>query len=107
LGDIGSALGYLTYKIYLKEFITKHRLELLPFKTGKVGLCMILEKPLLEENLVPFYFPGTYSPKIVNQVKVLYLYHGEIDIPEIQDIGKDVLFKTPFWSFLKGVFLQK
>ena len=75
LGDVGNAFNLSTYAMYLNEFTSNHRLELLPLRTGKVGLWLILEKPLENDNLVPFYFPGTYSPKIVKQVNDLYLYY--------------------------------
>ena len=93
-------------KFYLEEFVPKHRLEFLPLRTGKVGLWLILEKPLENDNLVPFYFPGTYSPKIVKQVNDLYLYYGEINIPEKRNIENDVQFTTPFWSLFTGIILQ-
>jgi tetratricopeptide (TPR) repeat protein len=104
--DVGDALSLETYKYYLEEFVSKHRLELLPLKTGPVGLWLILNKPLENGNLVPFYFPGTYSPKLVKQVKGLYLYYGKIDIPKKRNVKSDVQFTTPFWSFFTGIILQ-
>ena len=105
--EYGDALGLATYQFYLHHFYSKHKLELLPLRTGKTGLWLILKEPLKNENLVPFYFPGTYSPKIVKKVKGLYLYYGEIDIPEKRNIKNDVQFTTPFWSLLTGYVFQK
>jgi hypothetical protein len=104
--EVGDALNLGPYIFYLKEFLPKHRLELLPLKTGKVGLWLILTKSLENDNLVPFYFPGTYSPKLVKQVKGLYLYYGKIDIPKKRNVISDVQFTTPYWSFFTALILQ-
>ncbi len=100
--EIGDALNLISYNFYLKEFKENHRLELLPLKTGRVGIWLILMTPLTNDNLVPFYFPGTYSPRLIEHVKNAYLYYGEIDIPKNIDILEDFQFTTPFWSFMKG-----
>jgi len=104
--ELGDALNLIPYKFYLNEFFSKHSLEELPLRTGRVGLWLILKKPLKNDNLVPFYFPGTYSPKIVEQVKDLYLYYGEINIPVHRNLKNDIHFTTPFWSFFTGIILQ-
>jgi hypothetical protein len=106
-GEIGDALNLSSYNFYLEEFRENHRLELLPIRNGRVGVWLILRKPLASEKLVPFYFPVTYSPKVVMQVKKHYLYYGEIDIPKTKNIENDIQFTTPFWSYMKGYVLQK
>ena len=107
LGDVGNAFNLSTYAMYLNEFTSNHRLELLPLRTGKVGVWLILMKPLRDNKIVPFYFPKTYSPKIALKLNGHFLYYGEINIPKVKSIKEDVLFTTPFWSFLKGLELQK
>ncbi len=98
----GDALALFTYAPYLGRFEAEHRLELLPWRKGRVGIWLVLEKPLDNDKLLPFYFPGTYAPKLVKKSQRMFLYYGEIDIPESEDIEKDKLFTTPFWSFTKA-----
>ncbi len=104
--EVGDALNLFSFSFYLEEFREKHRMELLPLKTGKVGIWLILGKPLGSDKLVPFYFPETYSPKLIIKVKNLCLYYGEINIPKITKVDEDIPFKTPFWSYMKGFILH-
>lgn len=104
--EIGDAHNLLTYDFYLKEFQEKHRMELLPLKTGRVGIWLFLIDPLTNKDRVPFYFPRTYSPKLIDKGNRAFIYYGEINIPETTNAIDDFQFTTPFWSFMKGLILQ-
>lgn len=104
--EYGDALNLVTYGRYLESFKSEHRLELLPDRKGEVGIWLILTKSLDNEKMLPFYFPGNYRPRIVKSVHGMNLYYGKIDLPESDDIGKDLVFTTPFWSFMKAYNLQ-
>ncbi|GEM_PF-2695176 len=104
--EVGDALNLVNYDFYLREFAAKHSLELLPLRNGKVGVWLILRKPLDDDKLVPFYFPGTYSPRVVMKVHGLYLYYGEMEIPKTTKVSEDNQFTTPFWSLVKGSILH-
>ena len=104
--EYGDALVLFTHSRYLERFKGNNRLELLAHRTGKVGVWLILQKPLDREDIVPFYFPGAYSPRIVKKVAGMVLYYGEIEIPESDAIENDRVLTTPFWSFIKARELQ-
>jgi len=105
-GEIGDALGLHFYNFYLKQFFNQHLLDALPARKGRIGIWLILNKPINSKQYAPFYFPRNYSPKIIKKWEKTYLYYGEIDLPNDSIIEKDQVFATPFWSFLKARFLQ-
>ncbi len=105
--EIGNALTKISLPKYFTQFSDKHRMEFLGTRKGKVGIWLILQKPLSNPSFDPFYFPNGYHPKLVLQKTGVFLYHGNLDLPDPLDIQNDRFFTTPFWSFFKGYALQE
>tara|TARA_B100000959_G_scaffold285919_1_gene362398 strand:- start:240 stop:2528 length:2289 start_codon:yes stop_codon:yes gene_type:complete len=105
-GQIGDALMMSNYALSLDRFYEHHRLDLLPLRKGKIGVWLILAKPLEEKGLLPFYFPKKYSPQFVFSVHNNFLYYGTLDLPDSYEIEKDNVFISPFWLFMKARSLQ-
>jgi len=105
--DVGDTLTLVSLPRYFRQFFEKHRMEYLVLRKGNVGVWLILDKPLSNPNVDPFYFPIGYKPKLVLEKAGVYLYHGKMNLPDPFDIQNDRIFITPFWSFIKGYSLQK
>ena len=107
---IGDALTLHTYGFYLKQFFTNHRLGLLPLRKGKIGVWLVLRKPLKGKvngkKVFPFYFPKNYFPEIIYRVEDGLLYFAEIEIPDARDQTPNGPLDTPFWNFISARELQ-
>jgi hypothetical protein len=105
--EVGDTLTLISLPRYFKQFFEKHRMKHLVLRKGNVGVWLILDKPLSNPNVDPFYFPRGYKPQLVLQKAGVYLYHGNMNLPDPSDIKNDRVFTTPFWSFIKGYSLQE
>ncbi len=106
-GEIGNALNLHSYEFYLKKFFRKHRLSLLPGKKGKVGIWLILQKPIdLKSNYQPFYFPPKLELKLIKNVKGHFLYFGQITMPDLSNPKNASFINSPFWSFMTALYFQ-
>ncbi len=104
---LGDALTLISLPKYFTQFFENHRMELLGRRKGNVGVWLILNQPLSNPNFYPFYFPSGYQPQLVLQKTGVYLYHGNLSLPDPLDAENDQVFTTPFWSFFKGYALQE
>lgn len=104
---LGDALTLISLPEYFTQFFEKHRMELLGRRKGKVGVWLILNQPLSNKNFDPYYFPVGYQPQLIIQKTGVYLYHGNLNLPDPFNIQNDQVFTTPFWSFFKGYALQE
>ncbi len=93
---INEQLHFSNFELYFKSFLETHRMSNLCQRKGRVGIWVILKKPLELGQGFPFYFPKGYFPQLVKSYTHFSIYYGKINISERRGMKPQIEFSTPF-----------